>query len=401
MNPQADPESFERRTWVRHILGICMIVGLALASLSGHPKRSFGHDDVFWPQPFDLRPDAATTRKVSAVPCPPAVDEYVDRLRCVELQADAEAIEMMLFIVYLPHLNPEAVLSKQTADEGREAILAIRRDAEAIPAPSACLEVRLAFLNALDKVASLYDGIHQKSRAAIQKETQKCQDAVRHYRSLAAALQPLPELIRPVPFPPVPDKYLRNINDVYNQPRQPLPEMTEKFGKLLEAGVPDDSPEMNEVMDKMYPELKPRPWDGKTFKIPGCFDNDDIRQPPYGVNQYQMLWILLGGDYHPFIYEAFVTWRGRTQFEDFGISNFSQIPNLDYNQVRLGALKTLQAQLRRHPEDNWARLQKAALLAEPNIGRGGMFGNGVQANEARLKELFVRPDPNDPPPPEE
>jgi hypothetical protein len=267
---------------------------------------------------------------------------------------------------------------------------AIRLDVERTPFPPECAEVRGAFLDVLDKATLLYDGLHKKSHKKIRQNLEISQEAVRRYRTLAAALQPLPELIKPDPFPPRAEEYISQLRESYCKPIGLSPEEADKYNKLVEAGVADDDPEMLKIFDKMLSEIHPIPWDAKPFYIPERFKETCVND---GSNLYELIWILLGGDYHPFMYDAFVTWRGRTQFEFFGCSNFSDIPNTGYNEVRFIAVKTIQDHLRQHPDDNWARIQKAGLLAEPNIARGGFFGNGVLSDMGAMSDILSPRDP--------
>lgn len=355
-------------------------------------------DDVyeaegFWPQPFDVALDVSACRKTSSRPCPVAIDEYIDRLRCIELQADAVAIDMILEIVFVPEMFPGSTISKNAADQSRDLIRTFQRDAKEAPFPSACTEVRGAFLDALNKTACLYNGIHRKPRKKIQQDLVASQDAVRHYRALASALQPLPELIRPDPFPPGAEEYINSLRDAHDQPREISSQAVEKYRRMVEDGVAEDDPEMLKVVDEMCPEPPPLPWDATPFYIPELFAHEDIKE---WNNLYGLMWVLLGGSYHPFMYDAFVSWRSGTQCGFFGFSNFSEIPNAEYNEVRFIAVRTIQEYLRQHPDDNWARIQKAALLAESNIVRGGLFGNGTiyDSDMTAIKPLFVPPVTN-------
>ncbi len=365
-----------------------LVLAIAFMGLGCRNRDDVYEAEGFWPQPFDVALDVSACRKTSSRPCPVAIDEYMDRLRCIELQADAVAIEMILEIVFVPEMFPGSTIPKNAADQSRDLIRTFQRDAKETPFPSACTEVRGAFLDALDKTARLYDGMHRENRKKIQQDLVASQDAVRRYRTLAAELQPLPELVRPDPFPPTAEEYINNLRDAHDQPREMSSQAAEKYRGMVEAGVSEDDPEMVKVVDEMCPETPLLPWDTAAFYIPELFNKDEIKE---WNNLYGLMWILLCGNYYPFMYDAFVSWRSGTQYAFFGFSNFSEIPNAEYNEVRFIAVCTIQEYFRQHPDDNWARIQKAALLAESNIVRGGLFGNGTiyDSDMTAIKPLFV------------
>jgi len=58
-----------------------------------------------------------------------------------------------------------------------------------------------------------------------------------------------------------------------------------------------------------------------------------------------------------------------------GMSNMSDIPNLEYNLKRWQAIQTIKQHVKDNPDDVWAKAQVNLLLGLPNIGRGGPFGN--------------------------
>ncbi|MEW5897424.1 MAG: hypothetical protein AB1668_07045 [Nanoarchaeota archaeon] len=79
--------------------------------------------------------------------------------------------------------------------------------------------------------------------------------------------------------------------------------------------------------------------------------------------------------YTPILFEAFKKWRSVTQSHDYGVSNMSLIPNDEYNAKRWELIQTIKGYLKKNPDDVWAKAQINLLLALPNIGRGGAFGN--------------------------
>lgn len=372
-----------RRIWV------VLVVALGLMTASCDKPGESEDEACDWPQPFDVAPGETAQVKASVAECSAEVDEYVDRLWCAELQADAVANELLLHAVYMPHLVPGATLSSGSAAASRDAITTIRLDVAGWPYPPACRDVRLAFLEAMRKVEGLYDGLDRKGRRRISWEVQRSRRAVSRFRDLAAALQPAPELMRPEPYPIEARRYVEELIRLETTPWSPPAAVMAEWNRLVDANVPDDDPAMRRVMRQMDRPTCPYPWENKRHFIPPRFNGT------YDWGMLQRLdelgWILTGGKYQAFMFDAYVTWRGGLQFEAFGGSNYSEMPNDEYNQVRFIALRTIQRHLREHPQDNWARLQKAGLLAVSNIKRGGMFGSISGCGSEGLMEVLTTP----------
>ncbi len=83
----------------------------------------------------------------------------------------------------------------------------------------------------------------------------------------------------------------------------------------------------------------------------------------------------LSKKYSPLFFEAFVRWRTLTQEAEHGLSNWSGIPNWDYNLKRKELIDKLRVYLRENPKDLRARTQVAGLVNMENINRGGAYGN--------------------------
>jgi len=79
--------------------------------------------------------------------------------------------------------------------------------------------------------------------------------------------------------------------------------------------------------------------------------------------------------YSPVLFDAFLRWRTLTQGLEYGMSNFSKIPNWEYNKKRKRLIEIIKTYTKEHPDDIWARKQIKLLLFLPNISRGGLMGN--------------------------
>jgi hypothetical protein len=126
-------------------------------------------------------------------------------------------------------------------------------------------------------------------------------------------------------------------------------------------------------------------------KIPADFDPN---KPGITVSDDEKGLALLSDiidnqEYSPILDEAFYKWRIQTQVQNYGLSNMSLIPNLQYNLKRWQVINTIKQYLRTNPTDVWANAQIDLLLDLPNINRGGAFGNDslTQWGQTYFKEL--------------
>jgi hypothetical protein len=81
--------------------------------------------------------------------------------------------------------------------------------------------------------------------------------------------------------------------------------------------------------------------------------------------------------------EAFCKWRAAFQEFNHGVSNFSEIPNAEYNARKERILAVIAAYFASHPNDSVARSQQTFLQQLPDIIRGGPMGSSV-LNEMAL-----------------
>ena len=85
--------------------------------------------------------------------------------------------------------------------------------------------------------------------------------------------------------------------------------------------------------------------------------------------------IIDSGNYSPVLFEAFYRWRTVDQYQNYGMSNMSEIPNILYNKKRWELIQLIKQYIKQHPEDAWAKGQVDYLIHLHNITRGGPMGN--------------------------
>ena len=115
------------------------------------------------------------------------------------------------------------------------------------------------------------------------------------------------------------------------------------------------------------------------LRISDCllFTGSDAANEDEGMDGLELLdGIIARKRYSPVIFESFVKWRTIQQERNHGMSNWSSIPNQEYNKVRMELLKVTKNYLENDPEDQWARYQMLFLLNLENIARGYPMGNG-------------------------
>lgn len=98
---------------------------------------------------------------------------------------------------------------------------------------------------------------------------------------------------------------------------------------------------------------------------------------------------ILAKEYSPLFCDFFVVWRTIKQELYGGMSNWSQIPNWDYNLKRKELLEKLIKHIGQSPLDIWTYKELGQLKDINNIERGGDYGNDTLAY---LSNLYMDPD---------
>lgn len=94
------------------------------------------------------------------------------------------------------------------------------------------------------------------------------------------------------------------------------------------------------------------------------------------------------GRYSPLLPEMWQTWRAM-QSSHMGASKDSDIPNAEYNQLRLIACYTMLCHIQDHPDD-WLAINNFLVTSyEDNIGRYGSYSFG---NQSAIEQLQCFPE---------
>ncbi|HNX91802.1 MAG TPA: hypothetical protein PKY78_09235 [Candidatus Omnitrophota bacterium] len=81
--------------------------------------------------------------------------------------------------------------------------------------------------------------------------------------------------------------------------------------------------------------------------------------------------------YSPILYKIFVQWRTFNQLFMNGASNWSHIPNEEYDEKRMQIVETIRNYAKNNRQDEWAPCQMVLLMDIPIITRGDPYGNSV------------------------
>lgn len=82
-------------------------------------------------------------------------------------------------------------------------------------------------------------------------------------------------------------------------------------------------------------------------------------------------------EYSRYLHEVWLNWRAAVQFNYFGCSNFSLIPNAYYYKVLNICLNTTIRHILSHPSDDDALMRLCNLIDNDPIKRDGILGNTV------------------------
>lgn len=81
--------------------------------------------------------------------------------------------------------------------------------------------------------------------------------------------------------------------------------------------------------------------------------------------------------YSPVLYKVFLQWRTFNQLFNNGSSNWSHIPNDEYDQKRMEMIETIRGYAKNNPQDEWAPWQMIIFMDITIITRGDPYGSSV------------------------
>lgn len=336
----------------------------------------------------------------------------LDLVRLNDIRLQAADTSVMLYIGW-KHDEPEAF--KETAKTALAEVDELIRMDESLQPPEDLKELVGSQKRALKKQALLYQGIATMDEEGIKKGYEAMNNNLQvFYHNLDAAVEAarkarnfplsgdrLKEEMRTCPDSAGAKAYQEGVELIR---AKKYGEAREKFGPLLKTyqGTAFGSCVALRLSDSLAfePPEKPTPANQErtapegaaTTTVAGSLKAAATPFAKEEVATEKALALLSGivqkDPYSPVIFEAFLKWRTLTQEEDHGMSNFSDIPNDEYNKVREKELRKVRQYQKTHPQDPFAEDQAESFLIQPNIERGEAYGN---SNGSFYGTLYLDP----------
>lgn len=352
---------------------VCIAMGIALLVLTWEePGRSppddggqMSHADSP-AAPATSPPDSSRPERILIVPDSPE-ERCLDALRLYTLDVDAVCVNLDY------HLNWLSDDQEQLRAAGRDAAERwgkLAAEIERLEVPAACRDAHQAFSGLMEGLMALAEGT-QGPEADLQGLVSAVADLWVSHNGRMRLLE--------VDFV-WPDSPLDEA-----KPSFPNQEDSQGYGQameLLDAGQYRQARATFDALSRKCPDNEI-----VLVRLADC-----LAQVTFGEDARQDE--MTGGDpeesalkaleqavacrrYSPVLFEAFLKWRALTQMHRHGASNYSDIPNGEYNAVRRRFVGQVRSRLAVNPDDVWARAQKELLLIWPNLQRGGMMGNSA------------------------
>lgn len=293
-----------------------------------------------WPHPFALQTKPEQPKKVETLRRNSPEEAFMDRVQVCEIHADEIATEMIMAF------NRQVEASSDITTEGDDAAYKLDQLAtqlERSQPPAACQAVADAALRMLRGMETFYRAVGTGSNRKSLKALIAAQEAYGRYVTACRSIR----------FEPAVDR------------------------ALIERIMTNDCVEVSATAAGPKKPFEARAATIREDMESYCGPPEEMFRYPHSTHYYlHGLWrILCSGTYSPDLASAYLCWRSEMQSGYFGSSNWSEIPNEQYNQVRFRTLAIVQAHLRTHPNDPVALAQKGVLLHLPSIHRGGLLGN--------------------------
>lgn len=296
-------------------------------------------------------------------------EDALDELAYADLQISAVTVDMAKSLGWFPDDKEAMKAAAVRADRDLETLKGHLMNAD-VPGELAAL--KNAALDAAAKLQDVYEGIEGKDDEEMGRAFAECRDNYRHFQEML-------------------EKAIDSRGRRAGTPGSLTP--LDEEVKLM-TGEGDDAAYLGAstlLREKRYVEayaglssLRDRYRGAPAehciiLRLSDCLlmTDSEIRAGVEGQEAGEELLsgIVGSGKYSPALYESFLKWRTTTQFNNYGASNMSEIPNKEYNEKRRDLVRVIRGYLREHPGDLWAREQADLLLRLPNIERGGLMGN--------------------------
>jgi len=304
----------------------------------------------------------------SAIVRPDGLKTYLDNVSYYNLQLDAVLIDMYLYFGWAPE---EKEAMKKASDEAILRLEYIRQQVKELDTPEPDMEG--IYLEALDKLQMIYNGVELRDLEETDKEFEEFSELVSQYFEIYN------KLIQE-----------QSKEEEWEEGALPHPQFESKkdeenYNRALGFMEQDEFEKAYDVLQKLRSKYSGVSAIESSILlnisdciVKGSYGSDgeisDLRNPEEKGKDI-LEGIINANDYSPVLFDAFLRWRTLTQSLEYGMSNFSKIPNWEYNKKRKKLIEITKIYAKEHPGDTWAERQIELLLFFPNIERGGPFGN--------------------------
>ncbi len=292
------------------------------------------------------------------------LDFYLNDVAFYEYQLGAVMIDMNLYIGW-DFENKEEM--KKVSELSLKRIDCIIADLINLKTPPEALDLKQVLISAAERLQNIFRNIHTKNRAEIIEELNGLRKNYVVYQRKMEERFKLSEVINPdqeLPYPNFKDKKLKKRYDIALELYKGK-QYVKAYDilKTLKEELNEGSTEYDFVVFYICESL------GKSwfFGEPITTDKNE------GIIQYSE--DIFKKEYSPLFSYFFVRWRTNKQAMEYGVSNWSQIANWEYNLKRKELLDKLKKYAQNNPKDKWVRVQIGQLMNFDNIERGGPRGN--------------------------
>ena len=299
------------------------------------------------------------------------INKYIDEFPYIALQIDAVSTDMSL---YLGWLFEEKGQMAEAAKKAIARLDEIRDYLISLDLPEELHLLRDAQVKIIDRYKEIYSGIEKKKTKEIDNEFNSLDKLNGKY------IEELKRVVEKIEYTKrFPGKNFKVIDEEISliQDRQDK----KIYLNAVELIKDKKYQRAYEILTGLRKKYKNTSFEYCImYRISDCLlmedsnlevDDKDSRET--GIELLSN--ILDSNVYLPILYYVFLKWRTMEQSYNYGMSNYSEIPNEMYNRKRWHIVQLIKEYLHSNPDDKWAQTQIFLLLDLPNINRGTPYGN--------------------------
>lgn len=308
--------------------------------------------------------------------------EAIEQLAYFDKQIYAVITDMELWLGW--DYDDKSFGQKSTS-KALQDLSAIKKEIVSFDAPAEVAGIKNVELQAIGRLEKIYTDIYKKDENRIAAEFKWFYELGESYSSeLAAGAKKYAR------FPKLPKDF-----DIVSEEAALAGKGGDRanYKKAMGQMKKKDYAGVVKILEGMLPRYQGTPFeDCIKVRLSDCYlkeDAGDAGDPPKGM---QFLKEAVDSErYSPLLYDAFLRWRTAVQAVDYGMTNTSLIPNMEYNKKRWQLIGVIRKYLADHPDDNWAINQINMLINLPNVERAGQYGN---SNLSYYSMLYMAPPEN-------